>query len=73
MTQSEAILNYLRQGKSLTPLLALDLFGCFRLGARIWDLKHQGHSIEMKLVESPEGKHYAEYTLVQNRFSLEEK
>lgn len=37
-TQSNQILEYMRQGNSITPLEALNLFGCMRLGARIYDL-----------------------------------
>ncbi|MCE7856899.1 MAG: hypothetical protein DYG97_10195 [Ignavibacteria bacterium CHB3] len=46
MSQKQAILEYLLSGKSITPLEALDLFKCFRLGARIWDLKKEGHDIK---------------------------
>lgn len=60
MNQSEAILSHLRSGKSLTPLEALDLFGCFRLGARVYDLKAQGHDIEMEMV-TMNGKSFAKY------------
>jgi len=44
-SQNSRILSYLQRGKSLTPLDALNKFGCFRLGARIYDLKEQGHTI----------------------------
>lgn len=66
MTQSKLILNYLKSGKSITPLEALNLFGCFRLGARIFDLKEQGHDIEMKMI-SRDGKYYASYKLVTDK------
>lgn len=42
MTQNEAILNYLKNGGELTPMDALKMFGCFRLGSRINDLRNQG-------------------------------
>lgn len=45
MTQKEMILAYLRENGSITPLEALKEFGCMRLTARIWDLKHDGHHI----------------------------
>ena len=45
MTQSEAILNHLKAGKTLTPLEALDRFGCFRLAARIIELRRDGYNI----------------------------
>jgi len=63
MTQEEQILDHLRKGYALTPLDALKLFGCLRLGARIWDLRRKGHNIEMKVIETPGGKHVAQYKL----------
>ena len=44
-TQADQILAWLKSGKTLTPTEALNEFGCFRLGARIYDLKAQGHEI----------------------------
>lgn len=38
-SQSKLILAYLMTGETLTPIEALNMFGCFRLGARIYDLK----------------------------------
>lgn len=45
VSQSAAILQHLRRN-SITPLEALRRYGCLRLGARIWDLRRQGHRIE---------------------------
>src|SRR5687768_10388654 len=45
-TQTDQILKHLKNGGTLTPLEALDKFGCFRLGARIFDLKQEGHAIQ---------------------------
>ena len=64
MTQRNDILTYLQSGRSLTPLKALDLFGCMRLGARIWDLKAEGYPIESHTLEVG-GKHVASYSLKQ--------
>ena len=50
MKQNEAILEHLKTNGSITPIDALMLFGCFRLGARIYDLREQGHEIETKRV-----------------------
>lgn len=44
-TQNEKILNYLMKGKTITPITALNMFGCFRLAARISDLRKDGHAI----------------------------
>lgn len=61
-SQNKQILNHLESGKSITPMDALNLFGCFRLGARIHDLKSEGYDIktEIKVVN---GKRFAEYSL----------
>lgn len=40
-SQADQILAHLEEGKELTPMDALDLFGCMRLAARIWDLRHE--------------------------------
>jgi hypothetical protein len=58
-SQVELILHHLKTGKSLTPIQALQSFGCFRLSARIWDLRNEGHNIEMKMIGQK--KRYARY------------
>jgi len=65
-TQNAQIKAYLQSGKSLTALDALHQFGCFRLGARIHNLKEQGMNIESKMVQIMSGgkkKMVARYTL----------
>lgn len=63
-TQSEMILADLRKGVKLTPIDALENYGCFRLGARIWDLKQEGHPIKSERVTDPHtNKTYARYWL----------
>ena len=44
-TQNQKILTYLKSGRPLTPMTALNKFGCFRLAARIADLRKDGHTI----------------------------
>jgi Helix-turn-helix domain len=51
MTQTQSVLQYLKSGKSLTPLQALDKFGILRLSARVLDLKNQGHAIDMRMLK----------------------
>jgi len=65
MTQADQILLHLQSGQTITPIEALELFRCFRLAARIGDLKALGHNILTEMVESPEGKRYARYSLVR--------
>ena len=61
-TQKQQIEAYLNKGKSLTPIDALSKFGCFRLAARIADLRNEGLNIATKIV-TKKGKSYASYTL----------
>ena len=63
-SQNQMIGEYLKAGHSITPLEALEKFGCFRLGARIADLKKQGFDIDTKIVKNEgTGKRYASYSL----------
>ena len=64
LTQNQRILEYLKSGKKLTPLVALEKFGCFRLSARIFNLREEGHAIITKNV-TRKGKTFAEYSLLQ--------
>lgn len=61
-TQSAAILAALRNGDRLTPQGALIRFGCFRLGARIYDLRQDGYDIESRLVRYGDSR-VAEYSM----------
>ena len=45
MTQTQVILEHLKKRGSITQKEAIDNYGIMRLGARIWDLKKQGHVI----------------------------
>ena len=62
MTQNQKILAYLKKGKAITPLQALDKFGCFRLSGRILELKEQGHPIKSEMVKV-NNKRVAQYSL----------
>lgn len=64
-TQNRMILAELKQGKSITPIDALTKHGCFRLSARIYDLRQAGHNITKRMVETDSGKMVAEYRLGQ--------
>ena len=64
MTQAERILNHLRAGHSITALDALYKFNCFRLSARIHDLKKKGHPIECKTVKTSTEKAVASYYII---------
>jgi hypothetical protein len=45
VTQTEQVLRHLQDYGSITPVEAMAEYGIMRLGARIWDLKQQGHVI----------------------------
>lgn len=69
MTQCERVLKHLETHGTITPMEAIKELGIMRLGARIWDLKHDGHDIRRTMVT---GKNrygdtviYAEYRLVR--------
>lgn len=62
MSQNDQIRAALILGRSLTPLDALNEFGCFRLAARVADLRREGMDIECK-TETKNGKRYARYQL----------
>ena len=62
-TQIEAILTHLNR-KSITPLEALEKYGCFRLAAVIHKLRSRG--IAIKTVDKTEnGKTFAQYFLIK--------
>ena len=57
------ILSILEKGRSITPIQALEKFGCFRLAARINDLRQAGLEIKTEMIEKA-GKKFARYTLI---------
>ena len=63
MTQNQKILRHLRDGKAITPLEALGLFGVYRLAARIGELRNAGHNIETTYKYDDNGRNYASYSL----------
>lgn len=62
-SQKSKILAYLLDGNSITPLEALELFGSFRLGARIADIKADGYDVKSEYVKLPNGKQVKRYHL----------
>ena len=52
----------LMSGKSITPLQALNQYGCFRLAALIHKLRKNGMSIKTEYV-TQNGKTFAKYFL----------
>ena len=62
-SQSAKVLYHLQNYGPLTAIEALELFACFRLAARINDLKEAGHNIETEMVIQKNGKKIAVYSL----------
>ena len=67
--QTGAIREYLESGKTLTNAEAAKLFGCYRLGARIAELRDAGMNISTIIVEGETRygtpTRYARYRLVK--------
>ena len=61
--QNRAILNYLESGGSLSPIEALNKFQCFRLAARVRDLRKAGHDIQTEMKRQKNGKKIAVYSI----------
>ena len=62
-TQKEQIKKYLLSRKTITPIQALNKFGCFRLAAVIYKLKNEGLKIVTEM-EYKKNKQFARYRLV---------
>ena len=69
MNQTATILDHLLSGKKLTPIDALNEFGCFRLAARIGELRERGHDIKTTIIHDG-GASFAQYSLHQPAFQL---
>lgn len=63
-SQCHQIVELLRQGP-LTPQDALQKIGCFRLAARIHELRKAGYEIK-QVLKTRNGKHFAEYHLKED-------
>lgn len=49
-TQAEMVLDYIKEFGSITPLEAIIDIGCYRLAARVSDLRKKGYPIKTKMV-----------------------
>ena len=66
-TDKQRVLNHMREHGSITSWDAIREFGCTRLGARIWDLRHEGFNIDTEIIHGKdrngEDVRFAKYTL----------
>ncbi|HOO47002.1 MAG TPA: helix-turn-helix domain-containing protein [Deltaproteobacteria bacterium] len=60
-SQREQILRYLKEGNVIDPMVALQKFQSYRLGARIYELRAEGHDIKSEVVFRGKRKIYARY------------
>lgn len=49
--QNNRLLEYLKEHRSIDPLRAWEILGIYRLSARIFDLRLQGHNITSTKLE----------------------
>ena len=63
MSQTNEIISMLKQGRTLTPLQALNGYGIMRLAARIHDIRGMGYDVLTTTIAT-NGKRFAGYKLV---------
>lgn len=61
-SQTNNILDHLMKGRGISQQLAIKLFRCYRLSARIHELTSEGWPIKMELVEHA-GSRFGLYTI----------
>lgn len=69
MTQCERILRHMQDYGSITQAEAISEYGCYRLGARIYDLKKAGYKIKRQ-IETGENRYHEKVTFA--RYCLED-
>ena len=63
MSQRDRIRADLEAGKTITPIDALEKYGCYRLAARITELRKEG--MQINTYQDPQNNMYAQYSLAQ--------
>jgi hypothetical protein len=51
MNQTDLVFQHLKREGTITPMEALRLYSCFRLAARIGEIRQDGHDIQTVMVE----------------------
>lgn len=67
MSQNATVLRWLRKGRTLTAMQALQWWGVFRLAARCQNLRDAGHPTRSRLVHR-QGKKFAEYWMPEEHW-----
>lgn len=60
-SQESKILDHMLRGHRITGMDALNLFGCWRLPARIADIKKRGFPVQSEFVNTTSGKQVKAY------------
>lgn len=61
-SQNKKLAKWLKSGKSISPLQALNKLGIYRLASRVNDLRNDGLNIETKMIHEHPVK-FAQYKL----------
>jgi hypothetical protein len=64
MSQRLAIQRYLAMGHAITPLQALEKFGCLTLSQRIGEIKRDGFKVQSTMIQVG-SKRVASYTMAK--------
>lgn len=65
--QREKILHHLQRGKTITQKQAINKFGCYRLSARIAELRTMGYNIVTEIEKNKgEDGYHAKYRLEEH-------
>ncbi len=62
-SQGERILSHLKSGKTISAKQAATMFGCYRLGARIMELREAGYKVVGEWLARPKGRAVFTYWL----------
>lgn len=60
-SQESKILDYMLRGHRITGIDALNLYGCFRLPARIADIVKRGFTVQSEFITTDTGKRVKAY------------
>ena len=63
MSHTSQIITHLKQHGSITGLQALRHYDCFRLAARIYDIRNLGYVVDSQKWKTRSGKTVARYWL----------
>lgn len=62
-SQTDKILAFMQNGGAITAALAVEMFNCYRLAARIADIRQRGFIVMTQYRKTPSGARYAVYSM----------